>query len=58
MAIGRPTKPLNVTPEEKEKFSMLARRPKSAVKDSAMARWRGVQESREQRYASGGSDFE
>jgi len=23
MAIGRPTKPLNVTPEEKEKLAML-----------------------------------
>jgi transposase len=30
MAIGRPTKPLAVTPAEKEKLSMLARRPKSA----------------------------
>jgi transposase len=30
MAIGRPTKPLDVTPEEKEKLAMLARRPKSA----------------------------
>ena len=29
MAIGRPTKPLNVTPEEKEKLTMLARRPKT-----------------------------
>ena len=30
MAIGRPTKALNVTPEEREKLTMLARRPKSA----------------------------
>jgi ATP/maltotriose-dependent transcriptional regulator MalT len=30
MAIGRPTKPLKLTPEEKEKLSMLARRPKCA----------------------------
>jgi transposase len=30
MAIGRPTKPINVTPQEKEKLVMLARRPKSA----------------------------
>src|SRR3954453_7129746 len=30
VAIGRPTKPLNVTPEEKEKLTMLAGRPKSA----------------------------
>src|SRR3954467_11795683 len=30
VAIGRPTKPLNVTPEEREKLTMLARRPKSA----------------------------
>src|SRR5436305_417553 len=30
VAIGRPTKALNVTPEEKEKLAMLARRPKSA----------------------------
>jgi transposase len=29
MAIGRPTKPLNATPEEKEKLTMLARRPKT-----------------------------
>ena len=30
MAIGRPTKPLNVTPDEKEKLTMIARRPKTA----------------------------
>ena len=30
VAIGRPTKALNVTPEEKEKLALLARRPKSA----------------------------
>jgi len=29
MAIGRPTKPLNVTLDEKEKLTMLARRPKT-----------------------------
>src|ERR1044071_3088843 len=29
MATGRPTKPLNVTSEEKEKLAMLARRPKT-----------------------------
>ena len=29
MAIGRPTKPLNVTPEEREKLTMLARRRKT-----------------------------
>src|SRR5436190_12266854 len=29
MPIGRPTKPLNVTPDEKEKLTMLARRPKT-----------------------------
>jgi transposase len=29
MTTGRPTKPLNVTPEEKEKLAMLARRPKT-----------------------------
>src|ERR1043165_3694374 len=29
MAIGGPTKPLNVTPDEKEKLTMLARRPKT-----------------------------
>src|SRR5262245_60077455 len=29
MAIGRPTKPLHVTPEEKEKLTTLARRPKT-----------------------------
>ena len=38
MAIGRPTKPLNVTPEEKEKLSMLARRPKSAQATALRAR--------------------
>jgi transposase len=31
MAIGRPKKPLNLTPEEKQKLSILARRPKSAL---------------------------
>ena len=30
VALGRPTKPLNVTTEEKEKLTLLARRPKSA----------------------------
>jgi transposase len=30
MIIGRPTKPLNLTPQENEKLEMLARRPKSA----------------------------
>jgi hypothetical protein len=30
MALGRPTQPLNLTSAEKEKLSMLARRPKSA----------------------------
>ena len=38
MAIGRPTKPLNVTPQEKEKLSMLARRPKSAQAIALRAR--------------------
>jgi transposase len=38
MAIGRPTKPLNVTPQEKEKLSMLARRPKSAQAMAMRAR--------------------
>jgi len=38
MAIGRPTKPLNVTPEEKEKLEMLARRPKSAQAIAMRAR--------------------
>jgi transposase len=38
MAIGRPTKPLNVTSEEKEKLSMLARRPKSAQAIAMRAR--------------------
>jgi transposase len=38
MAIGRPTKPLNVSPEEKEKLSMLARRPKSAQAMAMRAR--------------------
>ena len=38
MAIGRPTKPLNVTTQEKEKLSMLARRPKSAQEIAMRAR--------------------
>jgi transposase len=38
MAIGRPTKALNVTAEEKEKLSMLARRPKSAQAVAMRAR--------------------
>lgn len=38
MAIGRPIKPLNVSPEEKEKLSMLARRPKSAQAMAMRAR--------------------
>jgi len=38
MAIGRPTKLLKVTPEEKEKLSMLARRPKSAQATAMRAR--------------------
>jgi transposase len=38
MAIGRPTKPLNVTPEENDKLSMLARRPKSAQAIAMRAR--------------------
>lgn len=38
MAIGRPTKPLNVTTQEKEKLSMLARRPKSAQAIAMRAR--------------------
>ena len=29
MAIGRPTKPLKVTPEEEEKLTMMAGRPKT-----------------------------
>src|SRR5499433_3094066 len=38
MAIGRPTKPLNVTPEEKEKLSLLARRPKTSQAMAIRAR--------------------
>src|SRR5438876_9692666 len=38
MATGRPTKPLNVTVEEREKLSMLARRPKSAQAMAMRAR--------------------
>src|ERR1700704_180977 len=38
MAIGRPTKPLNLTLEEKEKLTMLARRPKSAQAIAMRAR--------------------
>src|SRR5271163_2391223 len=38
MAMGRPTKPLNVTGEEKEKLTMLARRPKSSQAVAMRAR--------------------
>lgn len=38
MAIGRPTKPLNLTAEEKEKLTMLARRRKSAQAIAMRAR--------------------
>ena len=38
MAIGRPTKLLNLTPEEKEKLVLLARRPKSAQAIAMRAR--------------------
>jgi transposase len=38
MPIGRPTKPLNITTEEKEKLEMLARRPKSAQAMAMRAR--------------------
>jgi transposase len=38
MAIGRPTKPLNVTPEERQKLTMLARRPKSSQAMAIRAR--------------------
>ena len=38
MAIGRPTKPLNLTPAEKEKLTMLARRRKTAQALATRAR--------------------
>jgi len=38
MAIGRPTKPLQVTPEERQKLAMLARRPKSSQAMAMRAR--------------------
>lgn len=38
MAIGRPTKPLNVTPAEREKLAMMARRPKSSQAMAMRAR--------------------
>jgi transposase len=38
MALGRPTKPLNVTAEEKEKLTLLARRPKSSQAAAMRAR--------------------
>jgi transposase len=38
MALGRPTQPLNLTSAEKEKLSMLARRPKSAQATALRAR--------------------
>jgi transposase len=38
MGIGRPTKPLNVTSEEKEKLALLARRPKTGQAMATRAR--------------------
>src|SRR5579862_1245688 len=38
MAIGRPTRPLHVTPDEKQKLTMLARRPKSSQAIAMRAR--------------------
>jgi transposase len=38
MGIGRPTKPLNLTAEERDKLAMLARRPKSAQSMALRAR--------------------
>src|SRR4051812_40666370 len=38
MGIGRPTKPLTLTSEEKDKLAMLARRPKSAQAMAMRAR--------------------
>lgn len=38
MPIGRPTKPLNVTPQERQKLVMLARRPKSSQAMAMRAR--------------------
>jgi transposase len=38
MALGRPTKPLNVTVEEREKLMMLSRRPKSSQAVAMRAR--------------------
>src|SRR5215471_6618132 len=38
MTMGRPTKPLNVTREEKQKLAMLARRPKSSQAMAMRAR--------------------
>jgi len=38
MATGRPTKPLNLTPEERQKLTMLARRPKSSQATAMRAR--------------------
>ena len=70
MAIGGPTKALNVTAEEREKLSMLAHRPKSAQALAMRARivlacHGGASNaaepsgsgSREQRSANGGNDF-
>ena len=38
MPTGRPTKPLNLTAEEKEKLTLLARRPKSSQAFAMRAR--------------------
>src|SRR3984957_6459972 len=38
MALGRPTKPLNVSAEEKEKLTLLARRPKASQATAMRAR--------------------
>ncbi|MEO8596653.1 MAG: hypothetical protein ABI759_25265 [Candidatus Solibacter sp.] len=38
MGIGRPTKPLDLTSEEREKLAMLARRPKTSQAMAMRAR--------------------
>jgi hypothetical protein len=38
MVTGRPTKPLNVSPDEKEKLTMLARRPRTSQAMAMRAR--------------------
>jgi hypothetical protein len=71
MGIGRPTKPLNLTAEKRDKLALLARRPKSAQAMAMRARIvlgcdEGLSngavakklQSSERRFVNGGSAFD